>query len=256
MSAIIYKGARYVLAFDEKELKPDEYHKEHGKCPTGHHWNGKKCIEIENKNLTPEQQASGGKKKKKTEKSEAKKEYEGEFDNPYIRGWFPDAFKTKKEFVKAYKKAPIEHLDNLDDVDNSQSKAVKKGDFKSLAKTLWENKKDMFMKGGHKHQEGASPKHLFMKWLKKKIKRAKKGKHFPTIIGVHEDPDTGKKHEWLIGGNSRSLIHKYLGLKAPVKKIPLKGKRRTEDEHREHMTKEHGWKYTQVPGGWNIQTPD
>lgn len=64
---IRYHGNLYVEAKGaeparkERELKPDEYHQEHGRCPEGFHWDGKHCVPTK-----------GGPAKTKEEKAPAK----------------------------------------------------------------------------------------------------------------------------------------------------------------------------------------
>lgn len=69
------------------------------------------------------------------------------------------------------------------------------------------------------------------KYLRGLAEAVEKGETPPSIVGGHTDPRSGEKSYELLGGNTRMLLHRYLGEESiPVKHVPLKGKKVSDEE--------------------------
>ena len=134
---------------------------------------------------------------------------EGEYDEVKwnVHPSYPKAFPKKKGFNKALEKAKVKKS-KMKGVDNTDAPDVKKGQMKKAKKLFLQYKSD----------EHKSPKHA-KKYFKRLKKAVKSGDAPPSIVGVHKK--SGTKH--LIAGNTRAMISRALGKKAPVQKVKLKG---------------------------------
>ena len=149
-------------------------------------------------------------------------EYEGEYqDNEYTRKSYPDAFKDKHEFAKHYNKAKVVHRKHLDDVDNSSTGGIEKGDHEEAFARFHHSRWEQGVLKKEKHARA---------YYDKMSKAALAGKLAPTIVGVHKDEKTGKITHHLISGNTRAMIHKAHGIPIPTIYIPLKGRHVPQDD--------------------------
>lgn len=169
---------------------------------------------------------------KKTKEKALEKYAEGEFgeydENFGTKTKFPDAFKSKEEFVSAVKKGKREEIDKDSQVDNSNIADQKKGDYEGLSETIYGFKKEKWDKLGEGDEKKG--KALFKKYLDGIIETAKKNSSSlpPAIIGEHTSKRTGKSSKYLLAGNSRAMVFAYLGKPAPVITVPLKGRQRSD----------------------------
>jgi len=153
----------------------------------------------------------------------------GEYENNFTtKTKFPDAYKSKEDFISEVKKGEKGGIDRESDVDNCNYSDQKKGDYKGLFDTIYGFKKEKWDKlGGGDEKKG---KALFKKYLDGIIDTAKKKPHSlpPTLIGVHKSKKTGKESKYLLAGNSRAMVFAFLGKPAPSVFIPLKGRKRSD----------------------------
>ena len=124
--------------------------------------------------------------------------YQDELKNT---GAYPD----QESFDKAVDKAEIVYISDFSEIENTDADKQKKGDYKFLIDTLWEYKKTAY-----------KSKDEYEKYLSGLIEDSKADEAGFSLLA---DMDNGIR---LVGGNTRAMIHRFLGKPVPVKIIPMK----------------------------------
>jgi hypothetical protein len=139
----------------------------------------------------------------------AEEEWE-EYDNAFTRPQFPDAFSSEGAFIEAVSRGVMAPVVSFKGVENTDADGQRVGDYEQLETTMWQNK-------GANFAEEGRPK--FYEWLGDIISSVKDGSAPPSIVGVHGDGTY-----YLLAGNTRATVAKYLGVPARVIYIPLRGR--------------------------------
>lgn len=237
---------------------PDQYRMRTGQCPPGYRFDGVHC-QIGKKRpgeqplpgQTPPHPVQGAippsqEKRDEQERSRererkaleakvpgfknvaefAQKESDEYFENEFCRNLFPDAFKTREDFIKSVAFAPDEKQSDWSKLHEWGGSVanVKKGDLDSVRDEVWgyNNERWLPKTGG----DEKLARQQFNAYFAKLADACRQGDIPPVLVGVHIDDETGQETHHIIGGNTRAMICKALGKSTPVRQIPLEGRMR------------------------------
>lgn len=236
-----------------KRETPDDYRKRTGQCPPGYRFDGVHCrpgqkkpgeerlpgqtqptgqeVVPPSKKLGDEQEQAQEREKKllaapvpgfKNVAEFAQKESDEYFENEFCNNLFPDAFKTRDEFIKAVAEAPTVPKDDWRKL-HDWGGDKEKHSLKDVADLVWGMNQGRWLPqtGG----DEAAARKLYDGYFAKLVQACKDGKVPPTLVGKWIGPDHTEV-EHIIGGNTRMMIHTALGLPTPTKTIPLPGRMR------------------------------
>lgn len=236
-----------------KRETPDDYRKRTGQCPPGYRFDGVHCrpgqkkpgeerlpgqtqptgqeVVPPSKKLGDEQEQAQEREKKllaapvpgfKNVAEFAQKESDEYFENEFCNNLFPDAFKTRDEFIKAVAEAPTVPKDDWRKL-HDWGGDKEKHSLKDVADLVWGMNQGRWLPktGG----DEAAARKLYDGYFAKLVQACKDGKVPPTLVGKWIGPDH-QEIEHVIGGNTRMMIHTALGKPTPTKTIPLPGQMR------------------------------